>query len=135
MPIEYTVYNDGDLVHVTSHGSVTEEDIVNLKMAISCDERIKPQASQLFEVMPGSTMNGNHDSVLRKIRQKQDLTKKAGYRCAVFAPFKDKMAWELADCYRVISELHSPGSVVLLFADIKTAKRWLGINGNELATN
>lgn len=134
MPIGYTVYNDGDLVHVTSSESVTEEDILSLTMAISHDERIKPQASQLFEVMAGSTINGTHDGVLRKIRQKQDLTKKGGHRCAVYAPFQDKRAWELADCYRVISELYSPGSVVLLFADFKTAKRWLGINETDLLT-
>jgi len=133
MPTEYTVYHDGDLVHVISYETVTEEDIVSTTMALACDERIKPQASQFFEVMPGSTMNGTHDSILRKIRRKQDLTKKTGHRCAVYAPFQDKRAWELADCYRVISELYSPGSVVLLFADIKTAKRWLGINGTELA--
>lgn len=135
MPIGYTVHNDGDLVHVISCETVTEEDIVSITMAISHDECIKPQASQFFEVMPGCTMNGTHDSVLRKIRQKQDMTKKAGHRCAVYAPFKDKTAWELADCYRAISELYSPGSVVMLFADIATAKRWLGIHETELVTN
>jgi hypothetical protein len=135
MPIEYTVYNDGDFVHVISYEIVTDEDILNLKLALARDECIKARASQLFEVMPGCAMKGTYDSVLRKIRQKGELTKKGGYRCAVFAPFKDKKAWELADCYRVISELYSPGSVVLLFADITTAKRWLGINGNEVVTN
>lgn len=134
MPIKYTVNNGGNVVHVISYESVTDEDIVNLETALSCDERINSQASQFFEVISGCVMSGTHDSVLRKIRQTREFSKKAGHRCAVFAPFKDKEAWELADCYRVISELYSPNSVVALFADIKTAKRWLGINGDERVT-
>jgi hypothetical protein len=134
MPVKYTVSGDGSFVHIISYESVTDEDIVSLESALFCDESINPQASRFFEVMPGSIMSGTQESVLKKIQQKEERTKKAGHRCAVFAPFKDKVAWELADCYRVISELYSPNSIVSLFADIKTAQRWLGINGDDQVT-
>jgi hypothetical protein len=128
MSIEYTVHNDGRVVHAIAHETVNDKDIVRYKNAIANDERIKPWADELVEISTNCIVEVTYDGILNIIEQIKMLSREAiFFRCAISIPDSEKEKWEIAKLYWAMVQPHSPNTIVTCFNDTAAARTWLGI--------
>ena len=127
MPIEYSISNDGHVIHAIAKDPVTPEDFVNFELTHAIDKRLKPPISELLEIESGALHQITKDDMAEVLAQRKRLTTTTTpHRCAIVIPRDDIHSWDIAKFYEGMVLLHSP-EVVIIFGDLRIAKIWLGI--------
>ena len=127
MPIRYSVSDDGYFIHAVASGVVTAQEFIEYELAHAVNHRVKPPISELLVIEPGAFREITTDDISEVIEQRRDLPEPpATHRCALVVAMSDFHAWDLEKFYEGMFRLHYP-EVVIVFADVVTARIWLGM--------
>ncbi|MBN1845725.1 MAG: hypothetical protein JW810_08590 [Sedimentisphaerales bacterium] len=127
MPIDYSVHGQGHYIYAIASGTVTAEEFIAYEVAHAIDERIQTPLYELLEIGHDACRLITRQDVQRVLDRRKEIDRPpTPHRCAIVPSLSDNCAWDLAKFYEGMICLHYPESVIV-FADVFTAKTWLGI--------
>lgn len=132
MPISYTVHHDGHFIHAIVEPPIRGREFVEYEVAHAIDARIKPPVSELLEIGAGALEQITMDDMREVIDRRSAIDRRPQpHRCAIALRSLDDHSWRLSKFYEGMVMLHSPETVIV-FASVDLARRWLGIEDDEL---
>jgi hypothetical protein len=127
MPVGYSVSGDGHFIDAVASGLVTSQEYIEYELAHAVDKRVKAPLAELLVIEPGAFRQITTGDISRVIERRRDLPElPVTHHCAIVVDVSDYHTRDLAKFYEGMFRLHYP-EVVIVFADVVTARLWLGM--------
>ncbi len=122
MPISYVIDAERNLVVTTASGTLTNDDVIQLKDRLAQDPGFKPGMSELSDVRSIDHLEVTPAGVRAMVRQdERAATQGASGKLALVV--SQDVAYGMARMYQMLTESHTPN--VGIFRDIGEARAWL----------
>lgn len=124
MPVKYVINHSEGVVYTTAYGKLTDEDLVDFKLALQNDPEFIPGMKELSDLRSVEQFEVTSIGVRKFVlMDKINAEKSKEHILAIIAP--EDSVYGTARMYQMMTEENNPN--INIFRNIDEARKWLGI--------